>query len=70
MIPSRLLSVSHAYIDPVGSRAPYQLVLKLDLSLTNPNPLAPLCSEALPIALQGRDWQECDLHHAGQHAGR
>ena len=36
----------------------------------SPPPPAPLCSEALPVALQGRDWQKCDLRHAGQHAGR
>ena len=35
----------------------------------SPPPRAPLCSEALPVALQGRDWQKCDLRHAGQHAG-
>ena len=33
-------------------------------------PPAPLCSEALPVALQGRDWQKCDLRHVGRHAGR
>ena len=52
MIPSRLLSVSHVNIDPVGSHAPHQLVSELELSLPPP---APLCSKALPVALQGRD---------------
>ena len=33
MIPSRPLSVSHAYIDPVGNHAPHQLVSELELSL-------------------------------------
>ena len=33
-----------------------------------PPPPAPLCSEALPVALQGRDRQKCDLRHAGRHA--
>ena len=65
---SCLLYVSHARIDPVGSHAPHHLVSKLALS--PPPPPAPLCSEALPVALQGRDWRKCDLRHAGRHAGR
>ena len=50
-------------VDPVGSHAPHQLVSKLERS----SPPSPLCSEALSVALQGRDWQKCDLRHAGQH---
>ena len=49
-------------IDPVGSHAPHHLVSELAVS----PPPAPLCSEALPVALQGRDRQKCDLRHAGQ----
>ena len=33
-------------------------------------PPAPVRSKALPVALQGRDWQKCDLRYVGRHVGQ
>ena len=49
--------------------APHHLVLEPNPSLS-PNPSVADVSEALPVAIQGRPGEKCDLRHASSHAGQ